>query len=115
MESAVPIKDLKIKVTDKQILSIAFPITLSILIPQINLLTNNIFLGNLSTEALGNAGITGVYYLIFAVVGNGLNSGMQSVFSRHAGSGETSAFKIILAQGIRISLQLSIAGILITW
>ena len=57
MESAVPIKDLKGKVTDRQILSIALPITLAILIPQINMLTNSIFLGNLSTEALGNAGI----------------------------------------------------------
>lgn len=115
MESAGLIKDLKVKVTNRQILSIALPITLALLIPQINLLTNSIFLGNLSTEALGNAGITGVYYLIFAVAGHGLNNGMQSVFSRYAGSGDTSAFKIILTQGMRISLQLAAAGILITW
>jgi len=62
MESTAVIKDLKVKVTNKQILSIALPITLAILIPQINMLTNSIFLGNLSTEALGNAGITGVFY-----------------------------------------------------
>ncbi|MEO6730576.1 MAG: MATE family efflux transporter [Ferruginibacter sp.] len=115
MESAVTIKDLKVKVTYKQILSIALPITLAILIPQINLLTNSIFLGHLSTEALGNAGITGVFYLIFAVAGHGLNNGMQSVFSRYAGSGDTGAFRIILAQGMRISLQLAAAGILVTW
>ncbi|MCW3090119.1 MAG: family efflux transporter [Ferruginibacter sp.] len=115
MESAVTIKDLKVNVSFKQILSIALPITLALLIPQINLLTNSIFLGNLSTEALGNAGITGVFYLIFAVAGHGLNNAMQSVFSRAAGSGDTTAFKIILAQGMRISLQLATAGILITW
>ena len=115
METAVPIRDLKIKVTDRQILSIALPITLAILIPQINMLTNSIFLGNLSTEALGNAGITGVFYLIFAVAGHGLNNGMQSVFSRYAGSGDTGAFKIVLAQGMRISLQFAALGILITW
>src|SRR6266550_7171180 len=100
MESVAPINDLRIKVTNKQILSISLPITLAILIPQINLLTNNIFLGRFSTEALGNAGITGVYYLIFAVAGNGLNNALQSVFSRHAGSGDTGAFKTILSQGI---------------
>ncbi len=115
MESAATNDDLKVKVTNKQILSIALPITLAILIPQINMLTNSIFLGQLSTEALGNAGITGVYYLIFAVAGNGLNNAMQSVFSRHAGSGDTTAFKTILAQGIRLALQFAVAGILFTW
>ena len=115
MEAVAAIKDLKVKVTNKQILSIALPITLAIIIPQINMLTNSMFLGNLSTAALGNAGITGVFYLIFAVAGNGLSNGMQSVFSRYAGSDNTQVFKTILAQGIRISLQLAIAGILITW
>jgi Na+-driven multidrug efflux pump len=115
MESVGTIKNLKVKVSYQQILSIAVPITLALLIPQINMLTNSIFLGNLSTESLGNAGITGVYYLIFAVVGHGLNNAMQSVFSRYAGSGDSGAFKIILAQGIRISLQFAAAGILLTW
>ena len=114
MEVTAPIKDLKVQVTNRQILSIALPITLAIIIPQINMLTNSMFLGNLSTEALGNAGITGVFYLIFAVAGNGLNNGLQSEFSRYAGGDNTSAFKTILAQSIRISLQLAVAGILIT-
>lgn len=115
MESTAATRDLKVKVTNKQILSIALPITLAILIPQINMLTNSIFLGDLSTEALGNAGITGVFYLIFAVAGNGLNNALQAVFSRYAGSGDHAAFKTILAQGIRICLQFAVAGILITW
>ncbi|MEP7255915.1 MAG: MATE family efflux transporter [Ferruginibacter sp.] len=115
MESTAVTRDLKVKVTNKQILSIAFPITLAILIPQVNMLTNSIFLGNLSTEALGNAGITGVFYLIFAVAGNGLNNALQTVFARYAGSDNPEVFKTILAQGIRICLQFAVAGILITW
>ena len=115
MEVTAPIKDLKVQVNNKQILSIALPITQSIIIPQINMLTNSIFLGNLSISALGNAGITGVFYLIFAVAGNGLNNGLQSEFSRYAGGDNTNAFKIILAQSIRISVQLAVAGILVTW
>ncbi|HQQ99312.1 MAG TPA: MATE family efflux transporter [Ferruginibacter sp.] len=115
MESTAAPRDLKVKVTNKQILSIALPITLAILIPQINMLTNSIFLGNLSTEALGNAGITGVFYLIFAVAGNGLNNALQAVFARYAGSDNSAAFKIILAQGIRICLQFAVAGMLFTW
>lgn len=115
MESTAAIKDLKVKVTNRQILSIAMPITFAILIPQINMLTNSIFLGNVGKTELGNAGITGVFYLIFAVAGHGLNNGVQSVLSRHAGGDDTAAFKVILSQGIRISLQFAFAGILITW
>lgn len=115
MDSTTITPDLKVKVTNKQILSIAIPITLAILIPQINMLTNSIFLGDLSTEALGNAGITGVFYLIFAVAGHGLNNALQAVFARYAGSDDPGAFKIILSQGIRISLQFAVAGVLITW
>src|SRR6187431_1500537 len=100
MEGTGSIKDLKVKVTNKQILTIALPITLAILIPQINMLTNSIFLGELGTKELGNAGITGVFYLIFAVAGHGLNNALQSVFSRYAGSDNPEAFKVILAQGI---------------
>lgn len=115
MDAAASHSDLRVQVTNKQVLSIALPITFAILIPQINLLTNSIFLGRLSNEALGNAGITGVFYLIFAVAGNGLNSALQTVFSKYAGSGDTKAFKVILAQGVRICLQIALLCILFTW
>ena len=115
METAASINNLKVEVNNRQILSIALPITLAILIPQINMLTNSIFLGQLSTHALGNAGITGVFYLIFAVAGHGLNNALQTVFSRSAGSNNSDSFKIILAQGIRISIQFALLCILFTW
>lgn len=115
MESGTAINDLKVQVTNKQVLSIAIPITLAILIPQLNMLINSMFLGRLSEAALGNAGITGVFYLIFAVAGNGLNNAMQNVFSKNAGSGNPEHFKTILSQGIRISLQFATGCILFTW
>ncbi|RYG46538.1 MAG: hypothetical protein EOO01_16075, partial [Chitinophagaceae bacterium] len=112
---AVPLNQLQVKVTHRQILTIALPITLAILVPQINMLTNSIFLGRLSEEALGNAGITGVYYLIFAVAGTGLNNALQTVFSRHAGRGTSENFHTILAQGMRTSLKFSMVCIAFTW
>ena len=115
MDATAPAHNLRVDVNNKQILTIALPITLAIVIPQINMLTNNIFLGHLGTDALGNAGITGVYYLIFAVAGNGFNNALQTVFSRYAGSGNSEAFKVILAQGIRISLQFAAICIFFTW
>ena len=114
MDSGATLNELKVDVTDRQILSIALPITLAILIPQLNMLTNSMFLGRVSEEALGNAGITGVFYLIFAVAGNGLNNALQNVFSKNAGSGNPENFKTILSQGIRISLQFSAVCILFT-
>ena len=115
MESNQTINDLKVHVDNRQILSISLPIILAILIPQLNMLVNSIFLGHLSNDALGNAGITGVFYLIFAVAGHGLNSSMQSVFSGYAGSGRPEFFKVVLSQGIRISIQFAIIFILFTW
>jgi MATE family multidrug resistance protein len=115
MESAGTINNLKVEINNRQILSIALPITLAILIPQINMLTNSIFLGHLGTDALGNAGITGVFYLIFAVAGHGFNNALQTVFSRYAGSGQPDLFKIIFSQGIRIALQFALVGIAFTW
>jgi putative MATE family efflux protein len=115
MERNAQTDTLKVRTDNKQILSIALPITLAIFIPQLNLLINSIFLGHLSKEALGNAGITGIFYMIFAVAGHGLNSSMQSVFSNYAGQDKPDFFKLILGQGIRISLQIAAAFMLFTW
>jgi Na+-driven multidrug efflux pump len=82
MSSSPNTSNLQVNSSHKQILSIALPISASILVPQINFITNNIFLGGLGQEALGLAGITGVFYLIFAVIGHGLNNGLQSLISR---------------------------------
>ncbi len=115
MERNETFDDLKVQVDNKQILSIALPIIMAILIPQLNMLVNSIFLGHLDNEALGNAGITGVFYLIFAVAGHGMNSSMQSVFSGYAGGGKPEFFKIVLWQGIRICLQMALFFMLFTW
>jgi len=115
METGFKKNELSVQIGNKQILSIALPITLAILVPQLNLLINSIFLGHLSREALGNAGVTGVFYLIFAVAGHGLNSAMQSVFSGYAGNDKPELFKTVLSQGIRISLQLAFFFMLFTW
>jgi len=77
--------DLRVKITTRQILQIALPISAAMIIPNINFITNNIFLGGLGQRELAVAGITGVYYLIFALIGLGLNNGLQSLISRRAG------------------------------
>lgn len=105
----------KVEISNRQILRIALPISLSILVPQINFITNNIFLGHLSEQSLATAGITGVYYLIFAVIGNGMNNGLQALISRRAGEGRIEEIGKLFSQGIRIAFAFAAAGILITY
>jgi putative MATE family efflux protein len=107
----------KVSVTNRDILHMALPISLAILVPQINFITNNIFLGHLDSagEALSTAGITGVYYLLFAVIGNGLNSGLQALIARRAGEGRIGEIGKLFTQGMFIALALAGAGIAITY
>lgn len=107
--------NLQVSISNRQILHIALPITASIIVPQINFITNNIFLGGLGQKALALAGITGVYYLIFAVVGHGLNNGLQALISRRAGENRVDAIGNLFSQGIRIALVFAVLGIVITW
>ncbi len=107
--------NLQVTTSHQQILKIALPISLAIMVPQLNFITNNIFLGGLGQEALGLAGITGVYYLIFAVVGHGLNNGLQALISRRAGENRIDEIGRLFTQGIYISFGFAALGILFTW
>ena len=108
-------KTLQVTITNRQILKIALPISVALIIPNINFITNNIFLGGLGERALGNAGTVGVFYLILMVSGNGLSNALQVLISRHGGEGNTASINKVFAQGIRIALQFALAGMLLTW
>ncbi len=107
--------ELKLSTGYKPILNLALPISLAMLVPQINFITNNIFLGGLGQKELAIAGITGVYYLIFAVIGNGLNNGLQALIARRAGQNLPKDIGKIFFHGVWIALVISIFGILITY
>jgi len=102
-------------ISNRQILNIALPISFAILVPQINFITNNIFLGHLDQESLAAAGITGVYYLIFAVIGNGVNNGLQALIARRAGENRIEEIGKLFSQGIRLVFLLAAIGIAITY
>lgn len=106
---------LQVQIHNKQIFSIALPIAASMVIPQINFITNNIFLGGIGEQSLAIAGITGVYYLIFAVIGAGLNNGLQALISRRAGENRPEEIGGLFQQGVRVSLGLALMGILVTY
>lgn len=121
--ATAPNHNYKVEITNRQILQIALPISLAILVPQINFITNNIFLGHLhdgsladaGEQSLATAGITGVFYLIFAVVGQGLNNGLQALIARRAGENRINEIGKLFSQSIILSLTLAAICILFTY
>lgn len=107
-------KDLRMDITRRHILQLALPISAAILVPQINYITNNLFLSQLGKNELGAAGITGVFYLIFGAVGYGLNNGLQALIARRAGENKPEKIGDLFTQGVIIALAISTIGILIT-
>ena len=106
---------LQVEISNKQILKIALPISLALLVPQFNFVINNVFLGHLSEQALATASITGVYYLIFTGIGFGLNNGLQALISRRAGENRPEEIGKIFNLGVAISLLIAAGGILLTY
>ncbi|WP_153799814.1 MATE family efflux transporter [Foetidibacter luteolus] len=115
MASAAASNHLKVQISNRQIIKIAAPIAVSILIPQLNFITNNIFLSGLGEETLGVAGITGVFYLVFAVIGFGLNNGLQALIARRAGEGRINEIGNLFNQGLRTTLAFSAISIAIVY
>lgn len=93
----------------------ALPISLAMLVPQINFITNNIFLAGLGEKELASAGITGVYYLIFAVIGNGLNNGLQALIARRAGQDLPKEIGRLFFHGVWLALGIAGIGITLTY
>lgn len=107
--------DLRLQTGLKQILQLAMPISLAMVVPQINFITNNIFLGGLGEHALASAAITGVYYLIFAVIGSGLNNGLQSLIARKAGENQPKEIGRLFYHGVWVAIAIAFLGVLATY
>lgn len=107
-------KGLQVEVSYRHIGKIAAPIALALFVPQLNLITNSIFLGHHSEESLAVAALTGVYYLVFAGIGFGLNNGLQTLISRRAGQNRPEEIGKIFSQGIFIAFIVAVFGIAVT-
>lgn len=108
-------ENLKLEVTYRQILQMSLPISFAILVPQFNFLINSFFLSKLGPGYMGASGVTGVYYLIFSVIGFGLNNGLQALISRRAGQDRLKEIGELFIQSVYISLIISLIGIGITY
>ncbi len=105
---------MKVSITNRDILKIAAPISLSLLIPQINFSTNNYFLGRVGELELAVNGIAGVFYLMLASIGMGLGNGMQIQMSRRAGEGNHLGVAKIFTNGAMMAVALALGLMMLT-
>lgn len=106
--------NLGVKATNRQILRLAAPISLALLIPQLNFFTNTVFLGLLGERELGVNGITGVFYLILSMISYGLSSGIQIQMARRAGEGDEKGLAHLFVNGAMLSVMFSLGLMLVT-
>jgi len=106
---------MQFEVSNRQIIKIAAPICLALIIPQINHMTNTAFLGRLGEFSLAANGIAGIYYLVMYMVAYGLNNGLQVLIARRAGQQNIAGIGQLFSNGIQLGLVSSflvIAGTL---
>jgi MATE family multidrug resistance protein len=106
---------LQLKSGYKDILLLTLPISFALIIPFLNVTINNYFIGHIGESELGTAGLTGVFYLIIAVIGNGLNSALQSMMSRKAGENKPEEIGKIFGRGLITATIFSIVAIALTY
>lgn len=107
----------------KNIFSLAVPMVIAILIPQINFLTNTFFLGNYSPsnrmistqEILSATGIASIFYLTLAMVGYGMSSGVLMLLSRAAGKDNSQRLSAVFANSWAVTLILSVFLLVMSW
>lgn len=104
------------------IFKLAWPMAISIFIPQLSMLCNSLFLGNYIPESdkigtqhiLAASGIGGIYILTLTMIGFGLSSGLLMLMSRKAGENDRLAIGGLMNQGYLITSAFSVTLILIS-
>ncbi|MCD6012834.1 MAG: hypothetical protein K0Q79_2696 [Flavipsychrobacter sp.] len=114
MNETGTVNNLGVSTTNGQILRLAAPISLALLIPQLSFFANTVFLGRLGIRELGINGITGVFYLILSMIGYGLSNGMQIQMARRAGEGDKRGLAETLTNGAMLSIVFSLGLMLLT-
>lgn len=105
---------MQVNLSNRQIISIAGPISLALVLPQINHMTNAAFLGHLGEFPFAVNGIAGIYYLVMYMIAHGLNNGLQVLFARRAGELNYAGMGRYFSNGLVLALIFSAAAVLVT-
>ncbi|NCD41025.1 MAG: MATE family efflux transporter [Bacteroidia bacterium] len=88
----------QLKVSNKKIWNLAYPIILGGIAQNIVLATDTAFLGRLGEVALGAAALGGLFYYIAFFVANGIGVGAQIIMSRRFGEKNYTLIGAVMAQ-----------------
>jgi MATE family multidrug resistance protein len=91
---------MQFSVSNRQILKLALPISLSLLIPQVSFMANAVFLGKLGQMQLVVNGLCSIFYLLLTFIGFGLSNGIMVLLSRRAGEGDNEGLAKTLTNGL---------------
>lgn len=114
---------LQVQNTYRNIIQLALPVAIAIVIPQLSMLTNTLFLSNYhpvsgafgTQDLLSATGIAGIYYLTLAMICYGLSAGVLMLLSRSAGSNQAKQIGTIFSNGLILCLLVSLSLVLISW
>ena len=98
----------------KDIMRIAYPILISLLMEQMIGMTDTAFLGRVGEVELGAAAIAGIYYLAVFMMGFGFGVGAQILIARRNGEKHYDEIGEIFYQGIYFMLGLALFAFLLT-
>ena len=94
------------KYSYKQILHIAYPILISLVMEQLIGMTDTAFLGRVGEIELGASALAGVYYMAIFMIAFGFSIGSQIVIGRRNGEGQYTQIGSVFYQGIYFLLFL---------
>lgn len=100
---------MKVSVTNNNIIRLAVPISLAMIIPLINDLTNNYFLGKVGLRELAVNGVSSIFYLALTMVGYGLANGIQVQLSRRAANLDYKGITRIFVNGALLTILLALS------
>lgn len=88
----------------KDIWKVSLPIMLGLLTQNVMQITNTIFLGRVGEVEFGAAGLAGIYYIAFFMLGFGFSVGAQIIIGRRNGEQKYSDIGSIVIQGMMFLL-----------
>lgn len=100
--------------SNKEILKIAYPILISLIMEQMIGMTDTAFLGRVGEVELGASAIAGIYYMAIFMIGFGFSIGSQILIARRNGERHYAEIGDIFYQGIYFMILLAATAFSLT-
>lgn len=98
----------QVNYSNKQILTIAYPILISLIMEQLIGMTDTAFMGRVGEVELGASAIAGVYYLAIFMLGFGFSVGAQILIARRNGECNYKMIGTIFYHGLYFLLFMAV-------